>query len=802
MRIYLIAFNLLLGMVSSLTAQFQLIPGFQTSDGLNLEELWSTQVHRIGGEALQVRLAIEINNNQGRPLLRQESHDLLLGTGHVQIGAGQISRRREQAIDALFFQKVKNTGQIPAGEYEICVLLLGLNGRSELARHCGLYEVPDSDEPTRKADRLQWSGYGNLSLNYTQEPWFGSGEPQRYARIDLHPKLTWQGIPLGLDLFWSTEPGNYQANLNQVSFSLNAEALKKRLSEAVINRLQQNIRQYEDKVGMDATRLKTLQSRLHAVDEIAYQQLEKQLDSLRQQLTELAVADNPLEQDSLHQLREKWQRRLQLLEQSRQQMDRLRQKKEYWQQQVDQVPNLLTDSLAASIPDLEELRDPARLKAQLQEFGILGKLERRLLPIERLQIGSFYADPSPLILAGAPLSGVDVAVKLGRSWSVEGAVGKLQIPAFYAGFGTYPKRDFPFVAGTRINWHGHEHWQLYSAAFQSLRSPVLSSDFNYTRKGNGLALGLGADYSASRLSIQLDGALTPAVARETALGNVAVQGSLDWELPGDRFQLEGKWERIGREYDHFGAPFLLAGMQQAELRLGSTWLNRRLRIDLYYQKDDNSPIGYSPFRMQNHQYGFSMNWQQPKWPQLFLQYGKNLLDRQESNGNAHLWNSRLSYNYRLFGHSHCSSISYQNSLQQWNPLLPPSWFSYWTFTYQVQMGKQWQMEIQGFSSQRQEQFSASTADGALELTFTQDRNASGLDLRSRFQSGSGLMFQCSIGTYSIDAQAEQKLRSTLNLRYPLSKGLTVELSGIFGDTGPGIDVRSNRQFQVLFFSQF
>lgn len=802
-------------------AQVRLIPFYPADSGLSPEDLWQVEFDNLKGVPLEVILISEIRQ-AGHLVFRRQSHPVQLPGGQQAFNPMLLQEKKTEFFDREFETEVSRSGQFPPGTYQICLLAKSPGGSGELGRDCRQVIIDQQFASTSAPQKgLAFSGRGKVEYFYTDQPFWGIEAPRQYLRFDLHPRVQWQDIPLGVDIFYTLGDQGWTPNRNSVSLHFEAQRFQEQIREKLENRLKAKASKIQENYALDFKKEQLLKQQLEGLGDSSlsrYQQLLPELESrLREypekelryrerqllakldakrreyqnQKQQLLLEDDKQSQlDSLDNSYREWeqkqakvqeelagiQQKLKEIEQLKreiatgkqglQQYRFLQGRSTFLQAQHQQLTEQ-NDSLRQLLPQMADLSDPTEFKRQLRQEGLFKKHYSWLMAIQELKVGTYRPHYSPLILNGAQANGLALRIRPQPAWEFSASVGKIQSPFLL--FANQSGKDTlsPLVAAGKIAWRGRQ-FQVYGLTALPFEQPTPNTpeSINGSPSGNlKLGAGLTFDFFDQRFTGQVDGAWTnPAADAPGGAANIsfsqrtAFHLNTQWQF-SEQTRLTALWQSVGTAYEDIGSPFLLSGMEQIDLQLEQSLWKDQVTLGGFYLKDKNRPIGFSPFTFQNHQYGLQLAWQAEGYPQLSTRLGRNLLSNEETNNQGWLWSFLANYPFRIGQVQLASQLSFQHTQQQLDQQLAPQLYTYLEVRQQVFWNDYFSTALSVYQN-----------TGGLSETM---QDFKGSDLQLSIHKNRWLL-DITGGLYQQTGQ-ELDHRLNLNLRIPVSKSIQLNV---------------------------
>lgn len=681
---------------------------------------------------------LKIKTYQQNQLIHQkEIQPISLQVGQQILNPNLLRIKKEQYANKSIERIVKTTGKLPLGIYQVCLIATSTDGGAEFGRHCEESIVKET-ETIATTKKLYVFGTGRIEHVWSNQQYFGTSLPPQYARISLQPDFQWQDIPFGLTVFHTTVDQLSGQNPNVVSLRFDAMEFRTQIRKKLESKLRANTQKIQASYQLDFLQEQNLEKRLAALKDSSFLKIKEELPQLKTRLNqakekELQHLERKLKAkldanrtaletqkkewlqkdsalystklDSLQQAQQQWQekhqhelQKLDSLRKKLQEVAKLKRKVKKYQQQIRQYQQLqnsetiLHTSLSKITAQNDSLRqqlaavdysNPTELKNRLKTEGLLTAQNSWLYSLKKLSIGTYQPNYSPLILGRLQANGAAVQFSPDDKWQIAASYGKAQIPLF--GLNSFSETDFmePNVLAGKLGWEQQNFSVYFTAAHPFQKEDSQEDALNEVITTNNL-LGTGLSFylPEQNFNASFDGAITQFKSSTKSYPSLkertAIQANFDWQIT-EQYNFSMIYQTLGTDYEDIGSPLTLPGMEQLDMQLSGNFSKLNLRTGLYYLKEENRPISFTPFTFQNHQYGVNLTWQAPKLPRINARLGRNLLKRAELIGNANtwLWSVQLSHPYQWKGISMTSQINYQNTQQQPDPQLPAQLYTFW-----------------------------------------------------------------------------------------------------------------------------
>ncbi len=132
----LIINSLFFGQASAQNPDWTVILNSPPGYDLYLEDLWSLQIINNEQESYEVYLLGSVDEENRGLMFGGRSSNLIISPGGRTIFSGDIDDVHDQEFNSEFEQTIRRLGRFPAGNYLVCIEVIGLEARELLGRDC------------------------------------------------------------------------------------------------------------------------------------------------------------------------------------------------------------------------------------------------------------------------------------------------------------------------------------------------------------------------------------------------------------------------------------------------------------------------------------------------------------------------------------------------------------------------------------------------------------------------------------------------------------------------------------------
>lgn len=671
----------------NLNAQIEIT--LPNTDIRNLSDIYNMEFNNQSGNPYIVQLLIE---------LRKDNKIVYESTTNQYAIVQPLSMVNESMLQPI--QVTRNMVVQVLGSYNLDVKVMDVNTKQIIFANRFQIQSLRNDTNTENSNNknldLQFSGNAAIYGQLASMQGVGSFVPQNFLRAEIHPDLTFKGIPVGLDILYSTEQNAFRQSINQVALRFDAAQFKQQMQQ----RLQSKVKSIDaigsltDINNLKALKDKTMSKQFPKLNEWESQLKDpkiqeglnqlKQLESLDQIINDPEVKSTlarkaELESKSALSEIEKEEMKQMLsyateIEKIKAKADQIRSVAKQYEKYKDVSKKI---SQAKKYADKDIIKDPAFLKNGLKSLGGLTKAEQLLNGFDAISIGTSFPFYSRLSLSSLPVNGVHVEWNPGKIY-LSATYGKSARQTFNTDFTSPQLTLAQNTLAAKVGYGAPQSTHLY------LTYVNISDHFNElslgsrTKPESNKIIGTEAQLSILGDKIKVGGELMASlltrdntIVQEGAqefrkediplsglFGNVNNASSFDiaWraftdiKVIGNATKIKANIERVGANYFSLGAPNLLNDMLRWKAEVSQTFLKNKISLSAFARQDANSldPL-LSSVRSTTKSYGLSGNINFPKLPTLslsFAPYAQNnevIATNQDLSTNATMLNVNLGY---------------------------------------------------------------------------------------------------------------------------------------------------------------
>ena len=653
---------------------------------------------------------MEINNPSGNPYiiqilveLRKENKIVYEATTNQYAIIQPLSHINETMLQPI--QVTRNSIGTLSGNYNLDIKLIDVKANQVLFANRFMVQassisrdpnISESEKQGRNRLDLQFSGNAAIYGQLASMQGVGSFVPQNFLRAEIHPDLTFKGIPIGLDILYSTEQNAFRQSINQVALRFDAAQFKQQMQL----RLQSKIKSIEaigslsDMSNLKALKDKAMTKQFPKLAEWEAQLKDpkiqegisqlKQLESLDQIINNpevksaIARSAELKTKQKLSEVESEEMKQVQAyvseIEKIKARADQIRAVAQQYEQYKDTGKKI---SQAKKYADKDIIKDPAFLKSGLKALGGLTKAEQLLNGFDAISIGTSFPFYSRLSLSSLPVNGVHVEWNPGKIY-LSATYGKSARQTFNTDFTTPQLTLAQNTLAAKVGYGAPQSTYLYLSYISiSDRFNELSLD-SKTKPESNKIIGTEGQLSILGDKIKVGGELmaslltrdktieSPEVSEfrksdvplSSLFGNVNNASSYDiaWrahtdiKVIGNATKIKATIERVGANYFSLGAPNLLNDMLRWKAEVKQNLFKNKVSLSAFARQDANSldPL-LTSVRSTTKSYGLSGNINIPKLPTLslsFAPYAQNnevIATNQNLNTNATMFNINLGY---------------------------------------------------------------------------------------------------------------------------------------------------------------
>ncbi len=203
-----------------------------------------------GTIAIDNSFFIQLNNNQNNVLtgklqiiLSQSQNQLAVITyqqiqlqqGITSINTSELSKISENILS----DELRNSRILTQGEVQLCFSFINAFDNVELGNHCVtiLLNKERENKPNKKPLPIRFTGYAEVSGNYSNRQGSFQNLPASYTNVILNPQLEVFGVPIGARMNYSTASDKNFQNMNMFNLYFDANRFKQNMEQKYLKNL-------------------------------------------------------------------------------------------------------------------------------------------------------------------------------------------------------------------------------------------------------------------------------------------------------------------------------------------------------------------------------------------------------------------------------------------------------------------------------------------------------------------------------------------------------------------------------------
>lgn len=586
---------------------------------------------------------LEINNTSGNPYaaylvleLRRDNRIIYEATTNQYNILQPLSMLNESLLQPV--QVTRNEVDRLSGNLQLDVKLIDAATRQVLFANRipvqGVALATDNTGSLNKSLDIRFSGTANLYGQFSSQQGVGSMVPQNYLRAEIHPDASIKGIPIGLDILFSTEQNAFRQSMNQVALRFDAQSFKQQMQQKLTAKVKTleaigdptqlaSLKALKDEaVSKKFPQLQEWQNQLNDPD------IQQGLKQLKQQQAVEEILKNPeitsnisrrVELEAKKSISEEEKQELEQLTAYLTEIDKLKSKAEQLNgltkkyQQYQDLNNKI--SKARKYADKDLIKDPDFVKNGLKSLNVLSKGQELLNGFEAITIGTSYPYYSRLSLSSIAVNGINVEWNPGKIY-LAATYGKSARQTLNTDF-TIPQLTLPQTTlATKIGYgspnSNHLHITFIDIEDQfseaSLGSVTKAQDNRIIGTSGQISflrdkVKIGGEYMASLLTrdktiatVENQEFARSAIPLNSLMGNINNSSSFgaawrvftDMRVLGNATKVKAFVERIDANYYSLGSPTLINDMLRWKAEVRQGFLKNQIYISAYARQDANN----------------------------------------------------------------------------------------------------------------------------------------------------------------------------------------------------------------------
>jgi hypothetical protein len=204
---------------------------------LDASVCWNVKM-QVNGNGDRVVLYGKILDDNGKVLIESESDKVMLRNGWNTFDANVVRTDKIKFYDDKVKQHLERTGVLPTGRYQFCTTAKTVRDHEEIGEDCiSLTQISLDTIATKKRIKLPKGIqlYGSASIEHVYSSRQGTDQvmPPHLLRIQAQPSLSIYNVPIGMNLYYTTERTTARPNQFALSFNFDAQKFKDNLRTLV-----------------------------------------------------------------------------------------------------------------------------------------------------------------------------------------------------------------------------------------------------------------------------------------------------------------------------------------------------------------------------------------------------------------------------------------------------------------------------------------------------------------------------------------------------------------------------------------
>lgn len=741
-----VAIAIMLFFTGSLLSQIQLkhMPGM--NNGSYLPQRTCFELVN-SGSVMQGVINIKIKSMASDSVvLEVESAPIDIAQGTIQVLPAFIEKFKTQNIKNEAFTSPLN---LKMGDYLAEATIKPKGEDIDIAYLLIPISVTQDNNKTDKPDKLiSTSGTASvLGVLGTRQQSL-STLPPNYVQAILDPSVTIYGVPVSAHVTLSTAQSSQSQPLNTFSFSYNNTALKNLLRSKLQSAIAKNadfqklvdlknsadLNKYtkykktleNPDVKKELTELTSIDSLAHWKDTLThYKNIYKNL-SLKDTATTLfkeylikytdtttalkeLTKHLPVDSSKMAMYRDSIGKIIDKADKVVDKYNKLKAKKDGYEKLINNKEELekklkslsLIDSLGNSIDNLKNKLEDTKNKVQqvhdnidnpkyfidkLRENHLLKPLDKVMLAINKIELGTSYPSISPYTLNGVRVNGINVEVAPGNLY-VAGTYGTIlnAVQTFNPQQASYKRKLWSSTVGYGAPDKSHLHFTVLSATddsssitprdsiFETVKLPqsnyILSSHFKLKLFKDKVTLFGELAGSQTTRDIQLNNPDSNAYyAPQVNLGNAkdwvrniitqknsnsnttvsyAYTSGIEATMFKGLTKLTNTVKRVGSDFKTFGVPFLVTDMFTIESKLTQKIWKNRIQAGVTVKHNTDNLNEAKLITTKNYQFGGELKIAIPKWPTVKVNYLPVMYQNDSAKVDIKIFNVNINHQYKI-----------------------------------------------------------------------------------------------------------------------------------------------------------
>lgn len=670
-----------------------------------------------------------------------------IGNGSMQVLPGFIEQFKTSIIDTAAFTSPLH---LKKGDYVLEISLRHSKEDTEYAFLVIPITVTTNSKLKKKSEKFSTNGTGQVMAYASTRKQTGSGVDPYYLQTNFDPTIVIYGVPIGIHTFITTQPSGLGQDPNTFSINYDVRAmrslLKSKLDEAL--KKDANFKKLNDiKENADVgqySKYKTMFENPDVKKELADMAHLDTLDILKDTLayyknmlktgalTDSAITSKLKKQipDSsillgktadilkidpakIRMYRDSVMRIISITETLIDKYNNLKAKKQGYEKilknkdelegklkqngLLDSTSNIINHNKDKVEDLINNLDNPNYYIDKLKEKHLLRPLDKFLLSVNKLNIGTSYPSISPFTLNGVRVNGVHAeftpknffaSVTYGtiinavNNYDPLKAAYKRKLWSTSLGYG---KLDGSHLLFTVLSAADDSNSVVpRDSTFETLKLPqsnyVMSAHFkiqlfdsrlsffgelagSQTTRDMMLNNPDSATYNTTNIIPQGPGnwfknIVTQRTGSTNVVADNAFNGGLEISMFKGKTKLTSQLKCVGGYYQTFGVPYLVNDMVTIESKLTQRIWKSRIQISGTVKHNSDNLTGLKLSTTSNYQFGGDIKITIPKWPTMRASYTPLMQQNDSVRVNIDLLNANVTYQYKIGKIKNVATASY------------------------------------------------------------------------------------------------------------------------------------------------
>ena len=591
----------------------------------SVEDAWSLEINNLSSENLSIVIDLNLMvNNRSIYAANSNLHTLHTGLNILNHSlVNPIVSRQED-----FISESNYIIEIKIFETQQNQVIL-----TDRLRVDGLMPQDNVDDE-RRANKIEYSGQASIYGQLSDMQGAGSLVPQNYVRAEIHPDMSFSGIPIGADILLSTEQNAFRQSINQVALRFDVQTFKRNMQKKLYSKMKMleaigdpselnNLQSLKEKaIEKKFPKLKEWEEQLNDPAIAKGLQELKQLDNLEKIIHSAEVKDAIADygklkaKEAITDIQQLELERLSAfvteIEKLKVKANEIRELSKKYEQYKDLSKKI---TQAKRFADKDILKDPKFMKDGLKSLNLMSKPQEILNGFQEITIGVSYPYFSKFSLSSISVNGINVEWNPGKFY-LSTIYGQSTRQTFNTNFTlpelTLPQTTFGLKVGYGSPYDSYIHFNFVD--IEDRFSSLISSS-NISMEDNRI-IGADAVLSLFDNSINVGGELQSSLfTRDKMISNDGVQefnssdiplsglyGNInnsssfdiawiaytDIKLFGNDTKVKASIEEVGANYYSLGSPVLLNDILRWKAELSQSLFNNQIRATAFARREHNN----------------------------------------------------------------------------------------------------------------------------------------------------------------------------------------------------------------------